>query len=427
MAAQNRTGAAFLAGVHQLVCDAAQTLQLNEKYPGREIVSRILIPDRVISFRISLQRDDGGIDVLTGYRVQHNNFRGPYKGGIRWHPCVDLEEVKALATLMTIKCAVMGLPLGGAKGGVVIPEGRQYSRTERERLSRKYVQGLVHDLGPKWDIPAPDVNTNAQVMAWMADEYGKYSGECITAAFTGKPINMGGSHGRREATGFGLIMALERHAERKGIALRGKTMAIQGFGNVGSHAALFAVESVGLRVTHVANEFGAVYHPAGLNVAALDEWVAEKGQRGLPDFPGAQRCREDILRAEVDILCLAALENAVTVDNVEHIRAPLILEGANGPLSVDADRLATQRGVDIIPDILANAGGVTVSYFEMVQNENQDRWPREYVLKRLRETMREAYDRLAEAAIRYHTTLRRAAYLFAVADIAAACDLRSAQ
>jgi glutamate dehydrogenase/leucine dehydrogenase len=390
-------------------------------------VERIIVPDRVISYRISLQRDDGGIDVLTAYRVQHNNFRGPYKGGIRWHHSVDLDEVKALAALMTIKCAVVGLPLGGSKGGVVTPANRMYSRAEKERLSRKYVQGLVHDLGPKWDIPAPDVNTNAQIMAWMADEYGKYAGECITAAFTGKPLSMGGSQGRVEATGFGMIMALQRHAEARNVPLKGKTMAVQGFGNVGSHAAFMAHQDVGIKVTHVANEFGCIANMDGLDIPKLKDWVAEKGQGSLPLFRGGTATEEDIVGARADILCLAALENAVTAENVGRIKAPMILEGANGPLTTEADAIAVKKGIDIVPDILANAGGVTVSYFEMVQNENQDRWTREYVLNRLRETMNAAYDRLAASSKKYKTTLRKSAFLMAVDEIASACELRSAQ
>jgi glutamate dehydrogenase/leucine dehydrogenase len=427
MSATQKVGKQFLESVNSLLRQTALDLRLDERYPRHQIVDRIIIPDRIISFRISLQRDDGSIDVLTAYRVQNNNFRGPYKGGVRWHHNVDLDEVRALAALMTIKCAVVGLPLGGAKGGVLIPEGRRYSPSERERLSRKYVEGLVYDLGPKKDIPAPDVNTDSQVMAWMADHYGKFTGESITAAFTGKPLSMGGSQGRTEATGVGVIMALERHAFHKRIALAGKTMAIQGFGNVGSHAALKAHSDTGIKVTHVSNEFGCIYRPEGLDIPKLKEWVAEKGQIALLNFPGSLLYANEILCAETDILCLAALENAVTAQNVGRIKAPLVLEGANGPLTAEADALAAQDGLDIVPDILANAGGVTVSYFEMVQNENQDRWTRDYVLDRLRGVMDQAYDNLLAASRKHECSLRQAAFLLAVDEIAAACDLRGAQ
>ncbi len=422
-----KTGKQFLDSVNTMLRQTSADLKLEERYPGHQLVERMIIPDRVVSFRISLQRDNGAIDVLTAYRVQNNNFRGPYKGGIRWHHRVDLAEVQALAALMTIKCAVVGLPLGGAKGGVAIPEGRVYSVPERERLSRKYVEGLVHDLGPKKDIPAPDVNTDAQAMAWMADHYGKFTGESITAAFTGKPLSMGGSQGRAEATGVGVIMALERHAHHKHLELKGKTLAIQGFGNVGSHAALKAHSETGMKVTHVSNEFGCVFQDEGLDIPALMKWVAQNGQKALIKFPDGQECKEDILSADTDVLCLAALENAVTADNVGCIRAPIVIEGANGPLTAEADALAVKAGLDIVPDILANAGGVTVSYFEMVQNENQDRWTREYVLERLRGIMNNAYDDLREAARKHKCTLRRAAFLKAVDEIAAACDLRGAQ
>lgn len=422
-----KAGKQFLDSVNTMLRQTALDLKLDERYPGHQLVERIIIPDRIISFRISLQRDNGSIDVLTAYRVQNNNFRGPYKGGIRWHHNVDLDEVRALAALMTIKCAVVGLPLGGAKGGVLVPEGRHYSASERERLSRKYVEGLVYDLGPKKDIPAPDVNTNAQVMAWMADHYGKFTGESITAAFTGKPLSMGGSQGRTEATGTGVIMTLERHAHHKHIELVGKTLAIQGFGNVGSHAALKAHNETGMKVTHVSNEYGCIHHPEGLNIPELVKYVALNGQHNLTAFPDAQVFKDDILSADTDVLCLAALENAVTAQNVSKIKAPIVLEGANGPLTAEADAMAVKAGLDIVPDILANAGGVTVSYFEMVQNENQDRWTRDYVLERLRGVMNKAYDDLRDAALKHNCTLRRAAFLLAVDEIAAACDLRGAQ
>ncbi len=427
MAEAKGMGKKFLESVNALLRETAAELKLDQRYPGHQLVERIIVPDRIISFRISLQRDNGDIDVLTGYRVQNNNFRGPYKGGIRWHHSVDLHEMRALAAQMTIKCAVVGLPLGGAKGGVLVPKGRVYSASERERLARKYVEGLVYDLGPKKDIPAPDVNTDAQVMAWMADHYGKFTRESITAAFTGKPLSMGGSPGRIEATGTGVIMALERHAEHRKMDLTGKTMALQGFGNVGSHAALKASSETGMKITHVSNEFGGLHCAAGLDIPELVAWVAEKGQESLASFPGAEPFAGDILAAETDVLCLAALENAVTESNVGLIRAPLVLEGANGPLTAAADALAVKAGLDIVPDILANAGGVTVSYFEMVQNENQDRWTREHVLQRLRGIMDRAYDHLHETARTHDCTLRKAAYLMAVDEIAAACDLRGAQ
>lgn len=427
MVEEKISGSLFLESVEKSLRETASMLNLDKRYSGQNVIERILIPDRTIAFRISLQRDDGTVDVLRAFRVQHNNFRGPYKGGIRWHQFVDLDEVRALAALMTIKCAVVGLPLGGAKGGVVLPEGVEYSVPEQERLSRKFVDGLIGDIGPKKDIPAPDVNTNAQIMAWMADQYGKYTGDTITATFTGKPIDMGGSLGRTEATGVGVIMTLEQHALCHDINLGGKTMAIQGFGNVGSYAALRAYSDVGIKVTYVANEYGCITNPNKINIEKLCEWVEQNGQSALPDFPGAEVSDVDIIAADVDILCLAALENAVTEDNVGTIKASLILEGANGPLTAEADRLANEAGKDIIPDILANSGGVTVSYFEMIQNENQDRWTRKAVLARLKEVMCDAYDRIEETMEEYDCSRRQACYLRAVDEIAAACQLRGVQ
>jgi glutamate dehydrogenase/leucine dehydrogenase len=427
MAKEKVSGKLFLNSVNKSLRETAKILKLKDKYRGKNIINRIIIPDRTIAFRISLQRDDGTVDVLRAFRVQHNNFRGPYKGGIRWHKSVDLNEVRALAALMTIKCAVVGLPLGGAKGGVILPKDADYSPAEQERLSRKYVEGLINDIGPKKDIPAPDVNTSAQIMAWMADQYGKYTGNTITATFTGKPVNMGGSLGRVEATGVGVIMTLEQHALCNDITLAGKTMAVQGFGNVGSYAAIRAYSDVGIKVTHVANEYGCITNPDKINILELRDWVEEHGQIALPDFPGAKPCDGDIIAADVDILCLAALENAVTEDNVGQIKAPLILEGANGPMTAEADRLATAAGKDIVPDILANSGGVTVSYFEMVQNENQDRWTRQEVLTRLKSVMCDAYDRIDETMEQYDCSRRQACYLRAVDEIASACQLRGVQ
>ncbi len=422
-----RSGKLFLDSVNKALHDTADILKLEERYPGKNVLDRIIIPDRIISFRISLQRDNGAIDVLQAYRVQNNNSRGPYKGGIRWHSNVDLDEVRALAALMTLKCAVVGLPLGGAKGGIVLPEGVTYSLPEQERLSRKYVDGLISDIGAKKDVPAPDVNTNAQIMAWMSDQYSKYTGENITATFTGKPENMGGSLGRTEATGVGVIMTLEQHALCNDINLAGKTMAIQGFGNVGSHAARRAYSDVGIKITHISNEYGCITNPDKININELCSWVEENGQAALCDFPGATVYEGDIIAADVDILSLAALENAVTEENVKSIKAPLILEGANGPLTAEADRIANELGKDIIPDILANSGGVTVSYFEMVQNESQDRWSRKEVLSRLKTIMCDAYDRISETAEEYGCSLRQACYLRTVAEVAEACYLHGIQ
>ncbi len=420
-------GCLFLESVNELLRETGQELELSTRYPGKHIIERLIIPDRVISFRISLQRDDGDIDVLMAYRVQSNNFRGPYKGGIRWHQDVDLDEVRALAGQMTLKCAVVGLPLGGAKGGVVLPPGADYSPAEKERLSRKYVDGLIHDLGPKKDIPAPDVNTNAQIMAWMADQYTKYRGESITAAFTGKPIELGGSQGRTEATGYGAMMVLARHAAAHKLDLQGKTLAVQGFGNVGSHAAVKAHTDLGLRVTHVANEYGCITRADGLDIPKLKAWVDEHGQKKLMDFPQAEPAREDVIAAPVDILFLAALENAVHAENAQSVRASLILEGANGPLTVEADHILGRREITVVPDILANAGGVVVSYFEMVQNENQDRWTQASVFDRLQDVMDQAYDATHQVALDRKVSLRKAAYLRAVDDIAFACHARGIQ
>ncbi|MFP4522347.1 MAG: Glu/Leu/Phe/Val family dehydrogenase [Fibrobacterota bacterium] len=417
----------FFNDVNNLLTETAGKLDLEKKYPGKQIVERIIQPDKIIQFRISLQMDNGNIETLKGFRVQNNDSRGPYKGGIRFHHEVDIYEVRALAAQMTLKTSVIGLPLGGGKGGVLVPERLKLSNTEKERLSRKFVDSVINDIGNKKDIPAPDMNTDSQTMAWMADQVSKYTGENIPACFTGKPINMGGIPGRTEATGFGAMMVLEKHSQKAGIELKGKAMAVQGFGNVGSHGAMRAAEISGIKVTHVSNAYGAVFNEAGIEIRNLIDFLKSEGQENIKQFPGSEVYDEDILCAPVDIIFPAAVENSVDGENAGEVKAEIVLEGANGPVTAEADRILDSRGITVLPDILVNAGGVTVSYFEMVQDESQDRWPKDRVFRRLQGMMNEAYDKISLVKEKHGCSFREAAYMHAVEDVAGAIHGRGVQ
>ncbi len=417
----------FFDDSNVLLRETGKKLNLNDRYPGQGIIERIIEPDRVIQFRISLQMDDGTIQLFTAYRVQNNNARGPFKGGIRYHHDVDIYEVRALAGMMSLKTAVVGIPLGGAKGGIRIPEEIKLSPTEKERLSRKYIETIINNIGPKKDIPAPDVNTDSQVMAWMASEVTKFSGDNITACLTGKPMNMGGIEGRTEATGYGAMMILRKHAQTEGAHLTSMTMAVQGFGNVGSHASLMAYNDLGIKITHVSNEFGVIYNKSGINISKLFEYLNDRGQIAIKEFIGAKPIDMDIMTANVDILLPAAMEGAINSDNMRDIKANVIVEAANGPLTKDADEFLHNKGVAILPDILANAGGVTVSYFEMIQDENQDRWSLNEVMDRLVRIMEQAYENLIKVKKQYECSFKEAAFLLAVSEVAAATSLKGCQ
>lgn len=372
-----------------------------------ELLQRLAQPDHEHHRTITITRDDGREDSYEAFRVQYNNLRGPYKGGIRFHPRVDLDEVRALALWMTLKCAVVGLPMGGGKGGVCV-NPKELSVPELERLSRAYVRAFADVLGPHQDVPAPDVNTTPQIMAWMVDEFAKVTGDQTSATFTGKPIEAGGSQGRDIATALGGWFVFDALRSELGFS-NGCTVAIQGFGNAGATAARLWSEA-GCRVVAVSDSSGSVMREGGLDIPAL---LAHKETTGsVQDFPGAKNgTQEDVLTAAVDLLIPAALENQITAVLAPRIQAKVILELANGPTAPDADDLLFSRGIPVIPDILANAGGVTVSTFEWQQNLAGEHLSREEVEVQLKNVMQTAARAVWQTAQDVHTDLRRAAFL----------------
>ncbi len=380
-------------------------------------------PKRQITVSCPVLMDNGEIKVFTGYRVQYNIALGPAKGGIRFHPAVTLDEVTALAAWMTWKCAVVNIPFGGGKGGVTC-DPTKMSRRELEALTRRYVAEIADAIGPEKDIPAPDVNTDAQVMAWVMDTFSMRAGHTVTAVVTGKPLELGGSLGRREATGRGVMITAREAAAHLGFSLKGATAAIQGFGNVGSVSAdLLARE--GVRIVAVTDWKGGVVNEAGLDVRALLDYVQHHPQRTVDGFPGGTPLSPDqIFGLGVDILVPAALENQITTANAGAIRARLVVEGANGPTTPDADRALYERGVMVVPDILANSGGVTVSYFEWVQNRYGYFWKEAEVNDRLETTMCEAFGSVLKTAVKYTVSMRTAAYMVAIDRVATVTRMR---
>jgi len=375
---------------------------------------------REIRVQLPIRRDDGTVDTFYGYRVQHNGARGPYKGGVRFHPTADLDEVRALASLMTWKTAIVDVPFGGAKGGVQV-DPRELSLSEHERLTRGYMNQVAYIVGVKRDIMAPDMNTNAQTMAWMMDAWGRTHGH-QPAIVTGKPLELGGSYGRDAATGRGAVMVLDEAAKQRGWQPSERTVAIQGYGNVGSWAARLAVEQ-GYRVVAVSDVNGGILLPRGLAIDLLDKHVAEA--HTVVGFGDAEPIsNEELLELDVDILVPAALGEVVNDTNADNIRARMIIEAANHPVTPVADAILSDRDVMIIPDILANAGGVTVSYFEWTQNIQEFKWSENQVNERLAERMRTAYRKVSECAADLETTLRRAAFAIGITHVAEAAHLR---
>ncbi|MBX5468043.1 MAG: Glu/Leu/Phe/Val dehydrogenase [Firmicutes bacterium] len=378
-------------------------------------------PLRFYEVAVPFVHDDGHLEVLVGYRAQHNDALGPTKGGLRFHPQVDADEVKALAMWMTVKCALLNLPYGGGKGGIRV-DVEKLSERELERVSREYIRAIALVIGPDKDIPAPDVSTNPQIMAWMVDEYSRIRGENTFGLITGKPLVIGGSEGRVEATGRGLVFATSQLAHELGMDFAKTTVAVQGFGNVGSVAALFAAE-MGARVVAVSDKEGGIYNPRGLDVPAVLAY--KQKARSVVGFPDAEPITNaELLELPVDILFPAALENQITADNAPRIRARIVGEGANGPTTPEADRILFDHGVMVVPDVLGNAGGVTVSYFEWVQNQTRFYWTEAEVNRRLEEYMRRAMGAMHRMHERYGVPLREAAYLVAVERIAEAMAVR---
>lgn len=373
----------------------------------------LLTPLRELKVQVAIERDNGEIATYIGYRVQHDDARGPMKGGLRYHPEVDADEVLALASLMTWKTAVVNLPYGGAKGGISVSP-KDLSIGEQERLTRKFVD-QIHDLiGPDKDIPAPDMGTNAQVMAWIMNQYGKFHG-FNPAVVTGKPVDLHGSEGREEATGRGVVTITEALLQKMKRDMKRATVALQGFGNVGSFAASFLHEK-GAKVLGVTDATGGAWNPEGLDIPALLTYAKEQGT--VKGFPAAEPLtNEALLASEVDVLIPAALGNVLNAENAEQVRAKYVVEAANNPTQPDADEVLHRRGVLVVPDILANAGGVTVSYFEWVQNRQHFKWDLARVRKELDRVMAESFDRVWEIAETRKVPLRVAAYLLGIGRV----------
>jgi len=378
-------------------------------------------PKRQIIVSCPIQMDNGEIEVFTGYRVQYNITLGPAKGGIRYHPDVSLDEVTALAAWMTWKCAVAHVPFGGGKGGIVCDPTRM-SRRELEALTRRYVAEIVDAIGPEKDVPAPDVNTNDQVMAWVMDTYSMHVGHTSTAVVTGKPIEMGGSLGRREATGRGVMIVAREAAKHLGLDITKATVAVQGFGNVGSVSADLLAK-LGAKIVAVTDWKGGVHNPAGLDIPRMIEY--SKQHKTIDGFPGGDPIEnEQLFSLDVDVLVPAALENQITEENASTIRARIVAEGANGPTTPDAHKQLHERGVFVIPDILANAGGVNTSYFEWVQDRHGYFWAEHEVHQRLEAKMIEAFDDVLQTSIKYKADMRTAAYIVAINRVATVTRMR---
>lgn len=378
-------------------------------------------PKRVIEISIPVKMDDGSLKVFKGYRSVYNNAAGPGKGGIRFHQDVNRDEVMALSAWMAIKCSLVNLPFGGGKGGVTV-DPRTLSQGELERLSRGYIQGIYQYLGDKIDVPAPDANTNGQIMAWMTDEYIKLTGNHTMGVITGKPVEWGGSKGRGIATGYGLSIIANEITKKIGIDIAKSKVAIQGFGNVGSLSAK-CLDDFGAKIVAIAKRDFAIYSEDGLDIDELIKYNDK--HRDIEEFPGSRKISiEEFWRLNVDILVPAALENAITSQIAEIINAKLICEGANGPISPDADDILDKKGIMITPDILTNSGGVAVSYFEWVQNQQGYYWSEEEILEKEKSLMLQAFDNVWEIKEQYNVTIRTAAYMYSVKRIAEIMKIR---
>jgi glutamate dehydrogenase (NAD(P)+) len=395
---------------------AAEQLDLD---PGLRRVLRV--PKRELTVNFPVTMDDGRVEVFTGYRVQHNLSRGPAKGGIRYHQDVTLDEVRALAMWMTWKCAVVNIPYGGGKGGVIV-DPKKLSQREVEGLTRRFTTELSPIIGPDRDIPAPDVNTNAQTMAWIMDTYSMHQGYTIPGVVTGKPIAVGGSLGRNEATARGTLFALQQASKALKLPLQGATVVIQGYGNAGSIAATLLAEE-GAKILAVSDSSGGIHNPKGLDPAKVSAWKREHGS--VVGFPGADEVSNtEILELPCDILVPAALENQITHANAHRIKARIVAEAANGPTTPEADEILHDHGVFMIPDILCNAGGVTVSYFEWVQDMQSFFWTEERINESLKGIMDRAFDAVYQMSTTREVDMRTAAYMVAVARVAEATNLR---
>ena len=410
-------------GAGDRIRGAGKTLKLNG-----DLVEWIIAPEVELTVNLPVRMDDDDIRIFAGYRVQHSSARGPCKGGIRYHPQVTLDEVKSLALWMTMKCAVVGIPYGGAKGGVIC-DPRHMSRREIEGLTRRYTTEISSMIGPSMDIPAPDVNTNQQVMAWIMDTYSMGKGYCVPGVVTGKPVAIGGCRGRSEATGRGVAIITREILNREDMPIKGTTVAIQGFGNVGRHAAEI-LNGMGCRIVGISDVSGGIFDPDGIDIARLTDHVDKKPDGLIAGFDdgefvdGCMEGSERLFGMETDVLIPAALENQITKENAHRIKAKIVVEAANGPTTHEADEILNRSGVLVVPDIIANAGGVVVSYFEWVQDLQSLFWKEDEVNERLEEIIVGALNEVCDLSKDYDTDLRNGAYMLAVSKLAEATKIR---
>ncbi|WDE97508.1 Glu/Leu/Phe/Val dehydrogenase [Lentisphaera profundi] len=375
-------------------------------------------PKNEIIVNFPVRMDSGEMKLFKGYRIQHNNILGPYKGGFRFHPQVNLDEVKGLAMLMTLKCSLVGLPFGGAKGGIKFTP-KDHSQAELEKITRRFVHALGNNIGPNFDIPAPDMGTNAQTMNWMMDTFLNTSGsldrQCLKGVVTGKSVKVGGTKGRAQATGYGAVMCIEEWAKQHNHDISQKTFIIQGFGNVGSWAAK-RLDSLGAKVIAVNDCVGTLHMKDGIPIRQLSEYVQENGS--LEGFMDQELLtREEFFAMKADVMIPAALENQIGKDEANAAQVTLIVEGANGPINNEGDKILTEKGIEIIPDVLANSGGVIVSYFEWLQNRSNDYWHEHHVLEKLHDKIIQAYHEVHDLSIELNISKRQAAYIKALKNI----------
>jgi glutamate dehydrogenase/leucine dehydrogenase len=403
----------FETAVGQLE-EIGSQLKINEG-----ICEILKVPRRIVTVAVPVRLDSGKVRVFTGYRVQHNHARGPFKGGIRYHPNVTLEEIKALAMWMTWKCTLIDIPFGGAKGGVCCPV-KELSIGEKERITRRYTAMIADDIGPDRDIPAPDMYTDAQTMAWVMDTWSTLKGYMAPAVVTGKPLDSGGSPGRQSATGYGVAVSTREASKHLDLKISGATAIVQGFGNVGYNTAKSLYE-MGAKIVAVGDSNGAIYSENGVNPEKVRAHKEEKGS--VDGFEGSREItQEELFRLRCDILVPAALENQIHRGNVDGIQARLIVEGANGPITPDADKALTQKSILVVPDILANAGGVTVSYYEWAQNLQREQWSRSEVRSRLEAKMTQAFKTTLRTSEKQSVSMRTAALMVAVERVAKAVE-----
>lgn len=406
-----------LIGAQQRVKVACEKLGL-----GADVYEILKYPQRMLEVSVPVKMDDGSVRVFTGWRAQHNTAVGPSKGGVRFHPNVTRDEVAALSIWMTFKCSVTGIPYGGGKGGIIV-NPKELSAGELERLCRGYVDAIYPILGEKKDVPAPDVNTNAQIMAWMTDEYIKLSGESSFGTFTGKPVELAGSLGRTKATGLGISIIMNEALKKQGKSLDGARVAIQGFGNVGSFTAKCA-HDMGAHVVAIAEWNTTLYNENGIDIDKLMQFKADNAG-SIKGFPDASEISiEEFWGLDVDVLSPCAMENTINSETAPLIKTSLVVEGANGPTTLDGDKILQDKGITVVPDILANAGGVTVSYFEWVQNRYGYYWGESEVEQKEETAMKTAFDAIYKIKEEYNVSMREATYMYSVKRVATAMKLR---